>query len=298
MGLTGDDDFHVKVSADGSSWLEALVIDRSTGRVVMPATPAREVLMADRTYHVSPAGNDANDGLATGSGNALQTINAAVEKAVALDPNGFAVTIRLADGTYSAATGTIVMNQSMLDGGMLTIEGNTAAPGNVVVASTAATVVEVSNRARLRLEGVKLTQSGAGSSISLDSNAYVAVSDIEFGAAVSRWHVENKTGTFEALGDYKISGGAIRHIYAFGGSRCFAAGITITLTGSPAFGNGNGYFYEAESSLIRLFSVSYVGAGTGNKYKVVLNGSLNTFGGLSFLPVPGAGAILTGGQVA
>jgi hypothetical protein len=31
IGLTGDDDLHVKVSADGSSWTEAVVIDRTTG---------------------------------------------------------------------------------------------------------------------------------------------------------------------------------------------------------------------------------------------------------------------------
>ncbi|WP_159730189.1 DUF2793 domain-containing protein [Methylosinus sp. Ce-a6] len=36
-GLIGDDDFHVKVSADGSTWREALIIDRSTGRVAFPS---------------------------------------------------------------------------------------------------------------------------------------------------------------------------------------------------------------------------------------------------------------------
>ncbi len=39
MGTTGDDDFHFKVSADGSAWNEAIVVDRSTGRVSLPATP-------------------------------------------------------------------------------------------------------------------------------------------------------------------------------------------------------------------------------------------------------------------
>ncbi|MFN3659582.1 MAG: DUF2793 domain-containing protein [Pseudolabrys sp.] len=36
MGLAGDDDFHLKVSADGSSWSEALVANRSAGRVYFP----------------------------------------------------------------------------------------------------------------------------------------------------------------------------------------------------------------------------------------------------------------------
>jgi hypothetical protein len=38
FGLAGDDNFHVKVSADGSTWKEALVVDRSTGAVRLPLT--------------------------------------------------------------------------------------------------------------------------------------------------------------------------------------------------------------------------------------------------------------------
>ncbi len=38
FGLTGDDDFHVKVSADGSAWNQAIVVDRSTGAARFPST--------------------------------------------------------------------------------------------------------------------------------------------------------------------------------------------------------------------------------------------------------------------
>lgn len=34
-GLTGDNDFHVKVSADGSTWREAIVVDRNDGRIAV-----------------------------------------------------------------------------------------------------------------------------------------------------------------------------------------------------------------------------------------------------------------------
>ena len=37
IGTTGDDDFHFKVSADGSAWNEALKINRSTGEVTFPS---------------------------------------------------------------------------------------------------------------------------------------------------------------------------------------------------------------------------------------------------------------------
>lgn len=36
FGLTGDDDFHVKVSADGAAWTEAMIVDKDTGRIVFP----------------------------------------------------------------------------------------------------------------------------------------------------------------------------------------------------------------------------------------------------------------------
>ena len=38
IGLVGDDNFHFKVSADGSAWHEALIIDRSSGAVSLPNT--------------------------------------------------------------------------------------------------------------------------------------------------------------------------------------------------------------------------------------------------------------------
>lgn len=38
MGLTGDDDYHFKVSADGANWSEAIVIDRTSGEVSFPNT--------------------------------------------------------------------------------------------------------------------------------------------------------------------------------------------------------------------------------------------------------------------
>jgi hypothetical protein len=36
IGLTGDDDFHFKVSDDGTTWRDAIVIDKSTGEVSFP----------------------------------------------------------------------------------------------------------------------------------------------------------------------------------------------------------------------------------------------------------------------
>lgn len=43
FGLTGDDDFHVKVSADGSAWMEALVIDKDTGFLGLLGAPSAQL---------------------------------------------------------------------------------------------------------------------------------------------------------------------------------------------------------------------------------------------------------------
>ncbi len=48
FGTTGDDDWHVKVSPDGTTWYEALVADKDTGRVGLgTAGPARRLDVLD-----------------------------------------------------------------------------------------------------------------------------------------------------------------------------------------------------------------------------------------------------------
>ncbi|HEV7717585.1 MAG TPA: DUF2793 domain-containing protein [Arsenicitalea sp.] len=47
FGLTGDDDFHIKVSPNGTTWKEALVIDRTSGQVgIGTAAPARTLAVS------------------------------------------------------------------------------------------------------------------------------------------------------------------------------------------------------------------------------------------------------------
>jgi hypothetical protein len=44
MGLTGDDDFRIKVSADGAAWRDGLAINRATGAVSFPNTVGARML--------------------------------------------------------------------------------------------------------------------------------------------------------------------------------------------------------------------------------------------------------------
>lgn len=60
FGIAGDDDFHLKVSADGTSWKDALIVDRVTGAVSMPFTAAGgslDILTAEDTAGTSMPSN-------------------------------------------------------------------------------------------------------------------------------------------------------------------------------------------------------------------------------------------------
>ena len=50
LGTTGDDDFHFKVSADGTSWIDALVITGSSGLATVHADPTASLGIATKHY--------------------------------------------------------------------------------------------------------------------------------------------------------------------------------------------------------------------------------------------------------
>ncbi len=62
IGLTGDDDFHFKVSPDGTTWREAILINKTTGQVSFPqgsASSDLELTLAELSLGVADALNTA-----------------------------------------------------------------------------------------------------------------------------------------------------------------------------------------------------------------------------------------------
>jgi hypothetical protein len=55
-GLTGDDNFHVKVSPDGSAWKESILVDSATGEVAFPSGGPTKIRLfaASGTYTPTP----------------------------------------------------------------------------------------------------------------------------------------------------------------------------------------------------------------------------------------------------
>jgi hypothetical protein len=295
IGLTGDDDLHVKVSPDGTTWFEAIVIDRATGRLGFPASGGpRELLAADRTYWVSPAGADANDGRSAAA--PFATLQRAYDVIVAtLDTGGRTVTIQLADGTYTAG---LAIAKPWTGGGVVTLKGNAAAPANVVISTTNANAIGVSAvlPAAFNVQDLKLTTATSGDAIRHSGSGQLAFQNVVFGAVpAASYHLRaDAPGAFIlATGNYTISGGAGVHAGAVAtGALVQLNNLTMTLTGTPAFAAL--FAYAVHAAQVYVSSTTFSGTATGTRYLAQLNGLIVTNGATLPGSVPGSTA--TGGQ--
>lgn len=263
------------------------------------AATGRDVLRANRTYNVSTTGNDTSDGLTTAT--AFLTVQAAVNAALALDFNGFTVTIQVADGTY--ADRVVVSGLGVGQGGPenLIIQGNMTTPANVVFNYNATGSV-ICARAlyggMFCIQGVSFSNnSGCVASLQSAGTSIIQVQNCLFGTSNYQLYAHS-SGVIEIIGSYGINGGAAVHIEAesTGVVLYRASGVTVTLTGTPAF----------SSAFVRAYTLGYIeaayaptftGAATGQRYNAAVNGVINGFGGgSSTFPGSIAGATATGGQ--
>jgi hypothetical protein len=100
MGTTGDDNFHFKVSADGSAWNEAIVVDRSTGKVSLPATPD----IATLTFVIDGGGSAIAAGI---KGDLQIPFACAIEQVTLLADQSGSIVIDIWKDTYANAPPTV-----------------------------------------------------------------------------------------------------------------------------------------------------------------------------------------------
>ena len=306
FGLAGNDDWSVKVSPDGSAWVEALRAEAATGRVLLPiALPlvhpeqvvtrrhVREVLAADRTYYVRADGSDSNDGLADSAGGAFLTIAKAVAAAVAIDPSTYNVTIQLQDGTWTVGPSIAT---PMLNNKPLTLRGNLSTPASCVIAG--ATSVSASGAGvSLNLAGLSLNGTLLGINCSAGATVGIGAA-IVFGAASSQAHMRtNGPGsTINVNADYAITAASPRHFYASpnGFINCFNR--TVTLSGTLNFSSA--FAFADRGALISTNASTFTGGTvTGKRYEAQTNAVIYTGGaGASHYPGSIAGTTATGGQ--
>jgi Protein of unknown function (DUF2793)/Right handed beta helix region len=233
FGITGDDNFHVKVSADGALWREAILVDRSTGSVSFPSGVTGVAGGTGLAGFVDVVRQYAID--VTGAANVAIALQAAIT-AIA----GAGLTAFLPSGIYELGSATITVPTNAIV---------MCAGGAVVRRSadpvTAAPMIALSNGAQW-ING-ELRHSGTGAVVALADNCAIralsvtgaAMRNIRVSSPNFKWQVgimmQNATRCV-AEGCH-VSGAANRGYYAYLAATdnefrsCSVEGATITAYG-------------------------------------------------------------------
>jgi hypothetical protein len=254
-------------------------------------TLVREKLTANRTYYVRPDGNDNNDGLEDSASRAFLTIQKAVDVVCeTLDMGRYQVTIQCGSGTY---TGNVVLSSWV---GKLTpiLRGDAANHSAVVVTSTSGVTIQLSVPSSWTLQDLEIrSNASTGTSLQAAFSCVIYLDGVNFGAG--RYHIEPILGaTIQILSNYTISSGCQRHINCKFSGNLTAYGVTVTLSGSPAWATA---FVLCAYGAVEMLSVTFSGVSTGTRYSLLANGLLSTGGGgANYFPGSLAGTTVTGGQ--
>lgn len=255
-------------------------------------TLARAKLTANRTYYVRTDGSDSNDGLTNTAGGAFLTIQKAADTVAAIDRSIYNVTIQVGAGTY---TGAASISGPGVGSGSVSLVGDTTTPSNVVISTTSANAISISNGAIISVGGFKIQTTTSGTGIFVLNGASVTISGgMDYGACAQAHITLNGGRFFNAAKNYTISGGAPSHINLDGYSYSQVVSSTITLSGTPAFSTA---FIQCSASFIQCNANTFSGSATGARYSVTANGVIQTFGaGATYLPGNAVGTTASQGQ--
>lgn len=244
--------------------------------------------------NVSTTGSDA-PGMG-GPANPYQTINYALAQFQNLDLMNQTVTIQLAHGTYAGGLNYNSQNGASCRG-LVVLQGDLSSPASVIVEGASVAVLVQGAGSDVALTG--LTIQGSPSGLVCSNGAFVSIrADVIFGAITGVQMTAQQSGVIRIASGYTISSGALAHwLVSTGGYIDVASALTISLTGTPAFG---GAFAEAsQAGVIDASAATFSGAATGTRYAAATAGGINTSGGgANFLPGNAGGSATAPGWYA
>lgn len=274
-------------------WVSRLGYDADAG-AARTGLGVRDVLSGSRSFFVRPDGSDTNTGLGNTAGAAFLTIQRALLAAYALDLRSSAVTIQLADGTYTA--GVSAFERVPGQNTPIVVQGNSSNPSAVVISCTNANAVVAGAGAWLHLKNLKMQTTGAGVCIFTTDAATVELTKVVFGASAS-WHMTAVYASHIVVhGNYEIAGSALGHMHITSASSVTFETGTHTVTGTPNF---SAFFVGLSSGANVEYQqpITISGAATGQKFYIHDNAALYAAGqGLDYLPGNSAGVAFGGGR--
>jgi hypothetical protein len=262
--------------------------------------PTRRKLVANTTFYVRTDGNDNNPGTANSASMAWLTLQHASNFIAAnIDLAGFALTVQVAAGTYSAG---VQLLSPYTGSGTVTFQGDTTTPSNVVISVNAAACFQATYPGvQFYVGGFKLVNAAAGGAgLYCSASAMINITgNMEFGvigvAGTSGVQINANTGNIiNSASAWTVSGGSGQHLKSqFGGHIENAAAVTVTMTSTPAFAN---IALAVTVSQMNVASMTYTGTATGQRFAVTGNSDIETGSGSStYFPGSISGGTNTGG---
>lgn len=270
----------------------------------------RTVLSAPTTFYVSPTGNDANDGLTPST--AKWSLQATWDMLLnSYDLGGRAVTLKLADGSYSN-NGALYAHCALPGqaGANVYVEGNLSNPAAVYLGVQSGNPLACAFGGAVTIRGMKLETSNADHIVAGQGGHVIVDGALIFGAAGGQGHMvacfggnitvrgTHKVDTHYA---YKIVGGGQYHMSAGDcGSIYFNTDgqpglISVYLPSPPAFTAA--FACAQNDGVINCQAVAFSGGASCRTYQVKNNAVISTYNGNpNYFPGNVAGIANTGGQ--
>ena len=254
----------------------------------------RRRFTANTNFYVNPStGNDTNLGLTTAA--PFRTIQGAITAISSLwDFAGFAATINLADGTYTATSGQSI---AVFGPGTppMTLVGNIANPGNVVISALNGAALLVAD-ATLTIGGgytLQATGTGTGGSagiglVCVNTGSVNLTGTVRFGACGFSHVRAAAHSTILLSSPYSIAGAAPCHTY-LDTMGVIASSAAVTVTGTPNFSNA--FALVSQNSCLTNNGGSFTGSATGQRYNVTSGSIITGTGSTSFFPGSVAGTV-------
>lgn len=289
-------------------------ISTATQNALTAITTARPrtALLADTIFYVRTDGSDSNTGLANTAGGAWLTPQHAADVILKqIDTNGFNITIVLTgafttgmafagpivgSGTVTVTTLTSASIATTDTNGISASFGASVIVGGNITFSTATATTKTPAALSAWAYG-RIQYTGGGTFTPSVGPAMQAGwrSDTSFAPSLVG------VGTIVVTGDYTIGAGSglsHYHVTGAGSSITLFDGVTVTLTGTPAF---SAYFIGMSvGGIFYAPSATFSGAATGKRFYIhhMASATLPIGAGLTFFPGSIAGEAVAGGLYA
>jgi hypothetical protein len=254
---------------------------------------ARERVTTARTYYVSTTGSDSATGLSVST--PFLTIQKAIQvisDTLSID-DAATVTIQLANGVYTLASGVTLY--PIVGGGSVVLQGDTATPGNVILTSAAAITQQflAQTRSNYTVQGFRLQATGNTPMAFYANGGRLKIGNIEFNTGLGTHLKTGNGGYIETIAAYTILGSTANHVIAENNS-VVIFGSTATASGVPIFST---FAVAQYLGLIVATTGTFSGSVQGTRYSANANAVINTNGrGANVFPGNAAGVTNNGGQ--